>query len=347
MAFSSDSLYTRHRLSHQQINDWLNQPNADFPIEDKLKNMAKMAEFIAITDKLKENDIEFISLKGPLLSHRLYRDTTYRRYRDFDFLLNPEHAQRAYHLLMDLGYQPYNLVLPKTESKVKEYFKHIHDTPLYNSSNGLIIEIHTKLLRYRHLPKAKLNSIINSNLIAIELSGRKFTVLNNELELLYLIIHGGLHRYKRLKWLVDIKDFLDRIPFDEQKFEQLVNQFKAQKLVGLYNEISRTFELDSKLLKNHSKPSKALLSNTIQTINDDAEAEAGTFKKFMRFIYFTLSIQPGWRYKLSVIFKHLYLSYSVNSKNDHKSPLIVNLIKVPFQAAARWISPNRKTTSEF
>jgi hypothetical protein len=45
------------------------------------------------------------------------------------------------------------------------------------------------------------------NLSQLSFAGRTFTVLNPELDLLYLVIHGGLHGFFRLKWLVDIKIF--------------------------------------------------------------------------------------------------------------------------------------------
>lgn len=338
MSFSRDLLYTRHRLSHQQINDWFDEPEFPIPIEDKLSDMAKAAEFIAVTDNFREYGIEFISMKGPLLSHRLYGDTTYRRYRDFDFLFDQYNAEKAYKMLIEIGYHPYNLEIPKTESKKKEFFKHIHDTPLYNSANGIIIEIHTKLFRYRHLPQDELNKIIKSNLTPVELSGRQFTVLNNELELLYLIIHGGLHRFRRLKWLVDIKDFLKSIPFDQKKFETLAHELNANRLVGLCNAVLQRYYSDEDFFKDFPKPKKRILRNVVTALKDKDDQEAGTFKKFISFIAFTLWAQPGWRYKQSVMFKHLYLSYAVNSDNQSKSPLVLDLLKVPFKTAARWLS---------
>lgn len=345
MPYSRGLLYNRHRLSHQQINDWFGKSVADIPVPDKIKDMAKVAEFIKVTDTLKDKGINFISLKGPLLSQRLYKETTYRKYRDFDFLFDQGNAERAYNVLIDVGYQPYDLEIPENDSKKKEFFKHIHDTPLYNSKNGNIIEIHTKLFRYRHLPLDKQDQIINSNLTEVELSGRKYTVLNNELELLFLIIHGGLHRFRRLKWLVDVKDFLSNIPFDQRKFKNLSHELNAKRLVGLCNELLKIYYPNREYFESYPKPKKSIIRNVLKTIEDEDEEETGTFKKFMSFIAFTLWAQPGWRYKQSVIFKHLYLSYAANSSKESKSPLILNLLKVPFQAIARWISAISKTKS--
>lgn len=345
MPYSRDLLYNRHRLSHQQINDWFDEPHTDITVQDKMRDMAKVAEFIKITDKLKDKGIKFISLKGPLLSQRLYNDTTYRRYRDFDFLFDQEDAERAYDVLVESGYLPYALELPESDAKKKEFFKHIHDTPLYNSINGNVIEIHTKLFRYRHVSRDKLKHILESNLTEAELSGRQFTVLNNELELLFLIIHGGLHRFRRLKWLVDIKDFLNTIPFDQKKFENLVHELNANRLVGLCNKVLEIHYPNEEYFKGYPKPKKRIIRNVIKAIKDKDDQEAGTFNKVISFIAFTISVQPGWRYKLSVIFKHLYLSYSVNSKHESKSPLIIELLKVPFQTAGRWVSAKRKNKS--
>jgi hypothetical protein len=90
MNYSREILYTRHRLSHYQINKLLGEQQNQLDFEEKLYQLNLLAEFLSITDHLTKEDIWFMPLKGPLLSYRIYEDATCRRYRDFDFWLNPK-----------------------------------------------------------------------------------------------------------------------------------------------------------------------------------------------------------------------------------------------------------------
>jgi hypothetical protein len=315
-------------------------------LNDILTDLSQMESFLSITDTLKKHDISFISLKGPLLSQRIYKETTHRKYRDFDFLLNPIDAEKAYFALIDIGYLPYSMELPRDNLKKKKFLEHIHDIPLYNKSNNVTVEIHTKLLRYEHLEKKLLDQIIQANLTEIKLAARSFQVLDTELELLYLVIHGGLHRFTRLKWLVDIKDFLTNIPIDPEKFQNLTIAFNAQKLVGLCNEVLKIYFPKAPLLTGHPKPNKRIISYVLKTIeNENDEKHKGSLAHFIRFMYFTITISPGWRYKLSVVYNHLYLSYTINSKTNSKTPLFIHFLKVPFQTALRWLKNKRNSNT--
>jgi hypothetical protein len=64
-----------------------------------------------------------------------------------------------------------------------------------------------------------MNLIVSENLQEIVFSGRKFTILNRELELLFLLLHGSRHGWERLKWLVDINDY----PIDQLNIAILKN----------------------------------------------------------------------------------------------------------------------------
>lgn len=343
MHFSRDLLYERHRLSHQQINDVLGVAENNFPLKEKLSDMAKIGDFIALTDRFRKEKIDFISLKGPLLSQRIYGDPTYRRYRDFDFLFETQQdTDRAYNLLLDKGYVPLSVKLPEREDDKKLFYKNFYDIPLYNSKNNMTVELHAKLLKFSTLKDETLNHIIHPNLMAMTLSGRRFKVLDNELELLFLIIHGGLHRFSRLKWLVDIKDLLNIISIDEEKFRSLVEKTNSEKLVGLCREVLKVYFPEVDFFKGYPKPGRSMVSNVIQSIEDENVNDKANFKKFIRYMYFTWSIQPGWKSRLSVISKQLYLSSAVNSKNKNNLPLFLQLLQVPFYTLKRWVSSQNK-----
>lgn len=340
MLFTRELLYNRHRLSHQQINDLLGiTKEKDLYTAEKLSDMHKVGEFILLTDKLRQANINFVTLKGPILSHRLYGDPTYRRYKDFDLLFfSQKDTIRAYELMLKNGFLPTNAEIPKTDAKKQAFFKNFYDIPMYDFQKKLSIELHAKLFKFSKVKESTLQHIIESNLTTITLSGRAFSVLNNELELLYLIIHGTLHRFSRLKWLIDIKDYLKKMNIDHQKFKRLVKETNSEKMVSLCGKLLEIYFPELHFFKDYPKPSKSIIYNVQQSIEDENVDDKASFKKFINYMYFTLKIQPDWKTRLSVLYKQLYISNTVNFKNENDLPLVFQFIRVPFNSLSHWIS---------
>jgi hypothetical protein len=75
--------------SNQQIDHWLGKIAAR-NFTGKVNHLKMLRNFIAITDLLRQNEIPFISLKGPLLSQHIYNDPTVRFSHDIDILIDEQ-----------------------------------------------------------------------------------------------------------------------------------------------------------------------------------------------------------------------------------------------------------------
>jgi hypothetical protein len=341
--FTRELLYVRHSLSHSQIDSWLGKSEQGSNVEEKLQEMTRIAEFIAVTDAFTQAGLQFISFKGPLLSVRLYRDATSRRYRDFDFLLTIADIEKAFKILMDCGYQPEDYVIPEDNHSKNKFFSHLREISLYNSEKDNCIELHWKLFSGRIIPQDQLMQIIRSNLSEISFAGRTFTVLNPELDLLYLVIHGGLHSFFRLKWLVDIKDFLEKVTIDKEKFLLLTNQLNASRMVALCNEVIKLYFPESNLLPGNYSAKSYLLRFTVEKIESKSEENVKSFRDFVRYYRFSFGAFPGWRYKISVFYYMFFLPYLVHSKKTPSNFFVLFFI-VPFQAVSRWMKKTKNKT---
>lgn len=62
-------------------------------------------------------------------------------------------------------------------------------------------------------------------------NSREYTTLTDEYELLYLIYHGGMSGWHRLKWLIDIVDYININSIDKQEFLNLISNYKINKLI--------------------------------------------------------------------------------------------------------------------
>ena len=173
----------------------------------------------------------------------------------------------------------------------------------------LNVEIHWKLFKSEITDSQVLSDVLNSNKDQIQFKDRNFQVFNNELELLYLIIHGGHHAWFRLKWLVDVKDFIEKIPFDSEKFTQLVEQLNAQRMVSLCNQTLSRYFPDCTLLP--CKPvgsTKKRLGFTIAQIEDEGYYNK-SFLERVKTYWYEIQCFPGLRFKLSVVGVIFYGKY--------------------------------------
>lgn len=295
-------LRTRHRLSHQQIDRLLNESQSKNFFKEKLDALKMVKEFIQITDILNEHSISFISIKGPLLSQRIYADPTVRFSHDLDILVNKEDVNKIHDILLSNGYElGVGLAWPTKKSHQKYFIEQVHHVVFKNPTSGVYIEVHWTLLSSSPITQQNLYKIIAENTSTTNLGERKFRVLNHELNLAYLVIHGAKHGWQRLKWLVDIKDYpLDQVnPEQFLRLIEILNSRRALAQVGLllkhyWGIENPLFPIDA--ISAHS----FLIRHTFNKINSPIE-ESINLKMAIKDFRYQLQIFDGILYKWRVI----------------------------------------------
>jgi hypothetical protein len=298
--FSREKLFSRHRLSHQQIDELLGENQAKFQLEDKIRQMADLKVFFELTDKLREKGIFFLNLKGPVLSQRIYGDPTYRYYKDFDILVNPEDMQKALAVMKELGFKSYGYEWPISRSKQRNILKFLNQINYYHEPTGVSVELHWKIFHWEVMKPGKLKDIIQENLTTVQFGGREFKVLSKELELLYLMIHGALHAWARLKWLLDIYEILKREKIDLDTFEYWGKLFKVQVLIASTNEILQKFFPDSPQLPFKEYLDKNTLDCPKERINSEVMMPDMSKSEVIRYFKYKWKIIPRWNFRKSL-----------------------------------------------
>jgi hypothetical protein len=301
-------LRDHHRLSVRQVNTLFETIVLPEVIEEKIKEIEIVKEFLSIYDLLSANNIRFIPLKGPVLSFRLYGDATMRNYNDIDILVDAENINRTKVVLEQIGYRTDCIDWPGKKALQQRLTKHINNISLSNPEKGIVVEVHWRILRISPVTFSVLNNLVNQNLITLSFAGRSFTVLNNELELLYLITHGGLHFWMRLKWLHDIDTFLRKQIIDWERFKRLTNELKSDRLVALCREIHKEYFADDVMIPHVYSVPHCIVDYSRKQINDDKETGVGKLKWVIQNFFFTLIAFRGIRYKIRVIAGFLYMS---------------------------------------
>lgn len=299
MKFTREILHDRHRLSHQQIDRWLGENRSSEFLNEKLIQLEQVRKFLAVTDKLRQHQIPFICIKGPLLSCRIYRDPSVRISHDIDLLVNPNDLEKILELLEAENFR----LTPGTAWPDKKFKKELlmnvtHHVSLWNNLQNFCVELHWTLIYRLPLSQQEIKKILQQNLTTITLAGQAFTVLNKELELLYLIIHGARHGWSRLKWLADIHDYpLNET--DETKFCELVEQFRAERLVTQTNFFLKEQFNDGQKLPDpwEKRLPPRMVRYVCQSIDQPViDNEFSTAKIIQNFQY-TWFLFPGWQYK--------------------------------------------------
>ncbi len=317
-------LKNRHGLSSQQINSLYDRTVLKEKIEEKTLAFEIIRELILLTDTFRIAGIEFISLKGPLLSYRIYGDPTTRSFSDLDIMVKIPIINPAVQILLKLGYRYYDIVWPDQNSTQKLLIKLSNHIAFIHSKKQIVIELHWRIIRTLPIRFEQFEELVDRNKININFANRSFSVFSNELELLFLIIHGGLHFWNRLKWLVDVNSFLQNQTFKWEQFSDLKNELKSTRLVALFNTINAAVFPDSpKVVPYNLKASPSLVRISMGKIREEAIPEHYSFKEFRQSLLFSMIAFPGIGYKVRTLKSSMFANqYFGRNSFFNKPPFI-------------------------
>ncbi|MDF1880470.1 nucleotidyltransferase family protein [Sulfurimonas sp. MAG313] len=184
------------------------------PMLNKFKNSANQikytnffmsAQLLQLVLLLKENKINIIPIKGPLLAVHAYSDISLRPSSDLDILAKVKDLVAIAKILESMGY-----VSEKTTSAFTNpmVLKHFSDISFKHSQTGLIVELHWKLLKSASSTLADIETIF-LNAINIPFQNTSLLSLPIEEEFLYLCVHAAKHRFERIEWMNDLNRLFD------------------------------------------------------------------------------------------------------------------------------------------
>jgi hypothetical protein len=180
-----------------------------------IKNMTRNTKQLGICAKLNQlfqaGNIPIHFFKGLSLSKVLYCDIALRNNNDIDVLISKSDLEQANSILNSMGFYAHEFDALDDEWR-NVYFK-VHKDIGYTNQEGHLIELHLEL---------SIPIIHEMSIYQKELQNRN-TLFQTEVtseELLYLCWHGSHTLFHRLKWLVDIKLYSEKLEntIDESSF---------------------------------------------------------------------------------------------------------------------------------
>lgn len=130
-----------------------------------------------------------------------------------------------------------------------------------------------RLFQTPQVSSRKLDNPVVRNLSTMSFTWRTIKILSGELELLYLVMNGSIHYWKRLKWLNDINGYLKRNRINQDKIRVMALDLKSSSLISPTKFIlSEYFPFDPSLPWGNEKI-PFMKSFVLRQVNETDEPE--------------------------------------------------------------------------
>lgn len=303
-------LFKRHRLLSFAPGDFIDQLRPDIAgrwheaIRNfTLRSMRLTGELERVCAELSRQKLEIYSIKGPVLSNRLFNDVGKRHYTDLDLVVRRDQLSVTVEALKDLGYL---MVYPNENLSQEEweyYFLYKKDVALVNKFGNIVLELHVEIFRME-LVRDSSASFSWETLKDEKIGAVQVKCLDLSTSFLYLIYHGGQHQYFRLFWLKDIDVALRKWDLNHKKVLENAISLGVDRLLGMGLLLSKEVfgteipaEYDHYLANNKSVLSRLIGLSYRRFLGPERETRTLKINRYR----FVLLLQPGFAYFRSII----------------------------------------------
>jgi hypothetical protein len=174
--------------------------------QNALKALRTAAELVRLTHLLETAQIRFVTFKGIALTQQMGLAIQERHVGDIDLLLaNKDDIWRADALILQAGYQRDTPAAAVLNSKKQRhyYLQQIKDITYIHPQQGHRLELHHRLLPNPATCDLSAPSVYAARSY-IRLGQTNVPCINTADHQLYLLLHGAISHWFRLKWLCDI-----------------------------------------------------------------------------------------------------------------------------------------------
>jgi len=282
-------------------------PDNEFHLlEDNFKaNQKRMmllaGELNSIYNIFNSSNIPVLTIKGTPLAIEIYNNVAMRSSRDIDILVAPEDIDKSVLLLEKIGYKTTVPAFQLTPYQTKIYRKTLHHLTL-KKPNGAMIELHWRLFTpFSFFPK-NTNQLFQ-NAISVNHFDSKINILDPETNLLYLMVHGSVHRWYQLYWIKDLSEFLYQHP--ELNMNRVIQ--RAIEL-DVLQSIKLGFVMTNLFYKNTFPPSlnqdkntKLLCNKSIDIIKSSIDKVLSRKLDRVNRLTYLISLQQKWSSKFNIL----------------------------------------------
>ena len=166
-------------------------------------------------------------MKGLVLNATLYSQLYSRPCKDIDLWVDITYLPAAMQVLTQMGYLKQFPGYELEGYKKDYYLSHRHDILFYHPQREICVELHFRL----ESPGINFFKFSPDLLHTVTLGETQVSTLKDNYHLLYLMLHGAIHAYSRLRWLNDIALYLKSNKCDLNKILCLATDIQATHIV--------------------------------------------------------------------------------------------------------------------
>ncbi len=226
-----------HILNHHRLNvpePIQEQLRADHQ-QNTIKALRLTRDLITLVKQFRAQEIDTLSVKGPVLSQLLFKSPAGRHAGDLDLLIRPTRLRAARQLLLKLGYRmaatgTRTPVDPGLSRRQQRYvFQHDHHLNFVHPTSRTHIELHWALNANAAVWQLDFETLWQRRQTR-SLGQTPVDTLSNQDTLSYLLLHGAKHAWFRLFWLYDVAHLLQlSSPEERSGAEKLATQTQTQR----------------------------------------------------------------------------------------------------------------------
>lgn len=197
--------------------------------EYSLQDVLIRSRLTKIVEKLDKEGIRYCLLKGPVLGQYLYGNSELRPSKDLDILVAKQDVIQVVNLLQRINFATDFFGLKDVDWKA--LFSCYHHIELYDGH--VRIELHWKLKssKYQVFDDFDTENLIQ-RAVQKDFEGLKVYTLAPEDEFFYLVAHGSIHYWFRLRWLNDIVLYIKKYP--DLNFQTVKKNFREKDMLNSY-----------------------------------------------------------------------------------------------------------------
>ena len=168
------------------------------------QNLHFVAALIEIVRYFRSHGIEAVVLKGPAIAQITCGQLGIREFTDLDLLVRSDDLNRATFDLASLGYRRVCENVADSGGPHRQ-----KDTPFVRDVDGVLVELHWNLNPRSARFPLEITGVW-SRVQTVCIQNEEIHTLGLEDTLLALCIHGSIHGWASLKWVLDIARILQR-----------------------------------------------------------------------------------------------------------------------------------------
>lgn len=173
------------------------------------KNLLLTGDLVKVMGLLKNNEINTIAYKGPVLALQAYDNIGLREFGDIDLFIDKSNALNVKQIMIEHGYELY----PSLNFKEDAYYLKFITEHSFINENGTIFEIKWKF-EGDFISFPINHNFISNKIYKQDINGFKLNTFTPESQIQVLCVHSAKHDWKKLSWICDIAEFIKRETID-------------------------------------------------------------------------------------------------------------------------------------